>query len=139
MKIKVSKEIMDYWDCYKSKFNPKGRCTESNILGHVLHWTIPKEVLWLYATNNEEDYEGSQTQIGIKKDGTVVWGFFSHCSCYGYEEYEGEFEELKEDNLIHTEKYYEMKNVDKEILKILKERLKQISKIGLKEDGEAEK
>ena len=141
MELKIPKKIVEYWSSYKHKFNPKGKYEwnpTSEILGNVLHWTLPEEVLWLYATNNSEGYDGSQTQIGVTKEGKVVWGYFSHCSCYGYEDYKGEFKELNEDNLIHTEKYYEMENIEKEVLVILKDRLKQISKIGLKDNLKSE-
>lgn len=142
MKIDIPKEIIECWGSYKHKFNPPKKNSwdaDLRILGSVLYWTIPEEVIWLYSTNNSEDgYDGSQTQIGVTKEGKVVWGFFSHCSCYDYESYEGEFKELSEDNLVHTEKYYHMENVNTDVLIILKDRLKQISEIGLK-DNEEEK
>jgi hypothetical protein len=137
MEIIIPKKIIECWSSYKNKFNKKSKNTwesSSDILVNNLYWVVPEEVIWLYATNNEEDYDDcSQTQIGVTKEGKIVWGFFSHCSCYGYEDYKGDFEELKEDNLIHTEKYYEMENVDKNVLKLLKDRLNEISKIGLKD------
>lgn len=136
MKLKIPEKITDYWGSYKHKFNPTPKnYYDENIFPIIgkLWWVIPEEVLWLYATYNEEGYDGSQTQFGIKKDGTIVWGFFSHCSCYGYEDYKGEFTELAEENMIHTKKTYELENVDFEVLEIIKKRIKDISKVGLKE------
>lgn len=132
MKIKIPKKIIDYWSSYKNKFNKNDYYKGDNPVIGNLYWIVPNEVIWIYTTNREEGYDGSQTQIGIKKDGTIVWGYFSHCSCYGYEEYGGEFEELSEDNLIHTEKYYEISDVPIDILKIIKNRIKEISKEELK-------
>lgn len=43
-------------------------------------------------TNNVEGYEGSQTQLGICKDGTIRWEYQSHCSCNSYEDSEGDGE-----------------------------------------------
>lgn len=41
-------------------------------------------LVWVYLTNNEEDYEGSQTYLGVRRDGTLVYEYQSHCSCDGY-------------------------------------------------------
>ena len=137
MKIKISKKISEYFSSYKSKFNRKNKYdwaseVDEPVIGQIW-WTVPDEVLWLYATNNSEGYEGSQTQIGIKKDGTLVWGYFSHCSCYNYSSYKGEVKELTEDNLIHTQKYYELEKIDIGAMDLIKKRIKQINKIGLKD------
>jgi len=136
MKIKIPKKITDYWESYKNKFNKVGDTYDDKLNPQPINklwWIVPEEVLWLYTTNNGEGYEGSQTQFGIKKDGTIVWGFFSHCSCYGYEDYRGEITELTDENEIHTRKTYELENVDENVLYVLKQRLKEISKIGLKD------
>lgn len=112
----------------KEKFNKRngefGSCDDFPIVGH-LWWTKPQTVLWIFATNNEEDYEGSQTQFGITEDGTVVWGFYSHCSCNYYSDYEGEFKELEEKDY----KQYELEKVPAEFLKIIKERLAEIERV----------
>lgn len=142
MKIKIPKKITDYWGSYKHKFNPTPKNSYDEIICPIigkLWWVVPQEVLWLYTTNNEEGYDGNQTQFGIKKDGTIVWGYFSHCSCYGYEDYRGEFTELTDDNIIHTKKTYELENVDFGVLEIMKKRLKEISKQGLKDTNEGVK
>ena len=136
MKIKIPKKITDYWESYKNKFNKVGDTYDDKLNPQPINklwWIVPEEVLWLYTTNNGEGYEGSQTQFGIKKDGTIVWGFFSHCSCYGYEDYRGEITELTDENEIHTRKTYELENVDENVLYVLKQGLKEISKIGLKD------
>ena len=136
MKIDIPKEIQDYFSSYKNKYNHKNKNSWEDSISLIvgkLWWTVPDEVLWLYSTNNEEGYEGSQTQFGIKKDGTVVWGYFSHCSCYGYEDYKGEITELNDENEIHTRKTYELKEVDQNLLIIIENKLKQISKLGLKD------
>jgi len=129
MKIKLSKKFVANFEKYKLEFNQFGKdiydIKEKSIVGK-LTWNKPVEILWLYSTSREEDYEGSQTQIGIKKDGTIVWGFFSHCSCYGYEDYEGDYKEFEDKE--ETFKSYEMEEVDKNILDIIKARIKEMSK-----------
>ena len=78
------------WLELKIMFNGlPGNTGQTTPFGHQ-HWNVPSDVLWLDYTSNEEGYDGSQTQIGIKQDGTIVWGYFSHCSCYGYEDYRGQ-------------------------------------------------
>ena len=52
------------------------------------HWDNPN-LLWLYITSSEEGYyEGSQSQIGLTKDGKLVYQFQSHCSYNSYEDNE---------------------------------------------------
>ena len=137
MKIKITKKIVDSWSSYKNKYNKPGKLSynaDSEILGHKLFWTCPDDVLWLYCTGNQESYEGNQTQFGVKIDGTIVWGYFSHCSCYGYEDCRGDYKKLDEENEIHSEKHYEMEGVDTGVLEIIKSRLKEVSKKGLKDN-----
>ncbi len=137
MKIKITKKITDYWSSIIGKYNKYGDhwdAKENPIIGK-LWWNVPADILWLYSTQNEEGYEGSQTQFGVRKDGTIVWGYFSHCSCYGYEDYKGEVSELNDENEIHTRKTYELEDVDTGVLLIMKQRLKEISKLGLKDDA----
>ena len=52
------------------------------------HWNNP-DLLFVFTTNNEEDYEGSQTQVGISRDGKLYWEYQSHCSCDDYEDSKG--------------------------------------------------
>ncbi len=61
-----------------------------------------------------------------------MWAYFSHCSCYGYGDYKGEINELSDKNDIHTQKMYELKEVYSGVLSIMKQRLTEISKMGLK-------
>ncbi len=131
MKIKINKKIIESWEMYINGFNRPRDSKENLIIGN-LWWTIPDDILWLYATQNDEGYDGSQTQFGVRKDGTIVWAYFSHCSCYGYEDYKGEVNELSDKNEIHTQKTYELKEVDSGVLAIMKQRLTEISKFGLK-------
>ena len=49
------------------------------------HWNNPN-LIWLLTTNNEEGWEGSQTQIGMTRDARLVWEYQSHCSCDSYED-----------------------------------------------------
>lgn len=49
-----------------------------------LHWQN-KNLLWVFLTDNEEGYEGSQTQLGLNREGKIMWEYQSHCSCNGYE------------------------------------------------------
>jgi hypothetical protein len=72
----------------------------------VFHWNNPN-LLWLFATQDEEDYEGSQTQIGLARDGKLKWEFQSHCSCNDYED----SSELGVDFPPTTMKSYELRTI----------------------------
>ncbi len=139
MKIKITKKMSEHWSSFIGKYNkPTGTTYGVGITAPIigdLWWTVPEDVFWLYSTQNDEGYEGSQTQFGVKQDGTIVWGFFSHCSCYGYEDYDGEVNNLTDENEVHTRKTYKLNDVDNGVLLIMKQRLKEISKLGLKDDA----
>jgi hypothetical protein len=80
MKLKLSKKFINNFEKIKLMYNgdiSKSYYDWASIdLPIELTWGIPQEVIWLYSTSNEEGYEGSQTQIGIDKEGKVMWGYF---------------------------------------------------------------
>jgi hypothetical protein len=130
MKIEIPKIVYKHFEKVKSEFNPvSGNNYDSEVdapvMGH-LWWTKPQGVLWLYATDGEEGYDGSQSQFGVKKNGIVVWAFFSHCSCFGYNDYDGEISAF---NARTTLKSYECDEVDTDFINIMKNRLELIAKI----------
>ena len=51
-----------------------------------IQWENPL-LLWILVTgdDNEDSYSGSTTQVGLSKDGRILWEYQSHCSCDGYE------------------------------------------------------
>jgi hypothetical protein len=103
---------VEQWKQLKAKTSPDKRESYSTSFTHplgVAHWDNPN-LLWLYITSNEESYEGSQTQIGLTRDGKLRWEFQSHCSCDGYEDSAGNGEEMPED----SKKSYEFMEVPKE-------------------------
>lgn len=129
MKLEVNNQMRKEWDNLKSRFNDfpqnKDNYNIKSELKWKFWWTNPQEVLWLWATDNEEDYEGSQTQFGVTKDGTVVWAFFSHNSCFYYDEYEGNSKKFDK----HDFKSYELEEVPKNILIKLKKRIELVKNI----------
>lgn len=114
--INLQKETSDYiatllerWDEIKSKTIPKGEQSSyssefDGVLGHI--WWDNPNILWLLITENEEGYEGSQTQIGLTKDGRIMWEYQSHCSCNGYENSHEHGEELD-----WSKKTYELNSI----------------------------
>lgn len=131
MKLELTKEKLKYlqenFESIKNKYNngpsENGYPEADTPFGHIWFYK-PDNVLWLYYTENTEDYEGSQTQIGIKSDGTIVWGYFSHCSCYGYEDYNGEVQEFVGNP--DSFKMYEMEGVESDVLKRLNDNFNKI-------------
>lgn len=136
MKINLAIEITEYFSSYVSKYNKAGSeswdVSCSNDVTGDLYWIKPDDVLWLHSVGEEEAYEGSQTQFGVKQDGTIVWGYFSHCSCYGYEDYSGEYT-VYEETEHQSQKVYELDKVEKDILIILKAKLDRMLGIGIKD------
>jgi len=55
-----------------------------SIIGRV--WWNNPHLVWILVSSKEEDYEGSQTQVGVDKDGNLRWEYQSHCSCNSYED-----------------------------------------------------
>lgn len=89
---KLIKKAVKNWEALRKDFSKPTSSsyvadTESKI--GILHWDNPN-LLWVLITNNDEGYEGSQTQIGLAKDGRLMWEYQSHCSCNGYEHSSGE-------------------------------------------------
>ncbi|MDD3906487.1 MAG: hypothetical protein PHS46_08225 [Candidatus Omnitrophica bacterium] len=119
---KLPKLRLNFYEA-KAIYNNNTDC-ELPVVGR-LYWVKPEKVLWLYSTSNEESYEGHQTQFGIDINGVVWWGYFSHCSCYSYDEYDGSVKEFVPEDF----KCYELTEVAPDILLILAERIKKLNKV----------
>lgn len=101
------KKILPKWEKIQlAFFQPKEKSWEDmeTPIG-TLYWANPN-ILFLLTTHNEESYEGSQTQIGLSKDGRLMWEYQSHCSCNGYETSHDHGKELEV-----TKKTYELNDV----------------------------
>lgn len=101
------KKILPKWEKIQlAFFQPKVNSWEDmkTPIGN-LYWANPN-ILFLITTSNEEGYEGSQTQIGLSKDGRLMWEYQSHCSCNGYETSHEHGKELEV-----TKKTYELNDV----------------------------
>lgn len=77
------------------------------------YWDNPN-LAWVYVAGSEEGYEGSQTQLGISRDGKIKWSYQSHCSCNDYEDEN----EIGED-FPTTEKNYELDRIPEDWEKIV--------------------
>lgn len=101
------KKILPKWEkIQRAFFNPPENSWDDikTPIGN-LYWLNPN-ILFLVTTNNEEGYDGRQTQIGLSKDGRIMWEYQSHCSCNGYELSHEHGEELEV-----TKKTYELESV----------------------------
>jgi len=80
-------KLVKNWDAIRASFiiskEDYGSQAETKI-GRIW-WDNPK-LIWILSTKKEEDYEGSQSQVGVAKDGTLRWEYQSHCSCDDYED-----------------------------------------------------
>ena len=128
--MKLPKLKMNFYEA-KAKFNksPDYRnytdISGNNPIIGTLFWTNPPNVLWLYATDNEEDYEGHQTQFGIDEQGNIYWAYYSHCSCNGYSDKDDTTNLFKEEDW----KCYELTDVSKEVFTIMADRIRKLNKV----------
>lgn len=125
---KLVSVIAKDWERFKKiQENPKFQGDGPNELG-IRVWWENSEMVWVFSTNNEEGYEGSQTMLGVTKEGKVYWSYQSHCSCNGYEA-ESDLTNSKQFTE-PTEKIYELQTVPEDwekaaivtILKLIEER-----------------
>lgn len=82
-------EVVKNWDKIKEENfpfkNSEEYCSEFESSIGKIWWNSP-HLVWIFATNKEESYEGSQSQVGVTKEGKLMWQYQSHCSCNGYED-----------------------------------------------------
>jgi len=109
----VIQNIIKNWDKIKKDYKPS-----------PLWWDNPN-IIWILVTDNEEDYEGSQEQYGIDKEGKLRYEYQSHCSCNSYEDGTS----IPEEFLLNTKKTFTINNVDEDIEKVLVEKMEEILKI----------
>lgn len=123
--MELAKETTDLISELKLNFEviKNKQIKDKELDGLHLWWDNPN-LIFVLITDEEEDYEGSQAQIGIAKDGSIRWEYQSHCSCNGYEDSN---DEGKEFLLELTKKSYELNSIPldweeqirKNILKLL--------------------
>lgn len=104
------KKFLDNWDKIKSEYKPEH-----------LWWDNPN-VIWLHVTDNEEDYEGSQEQYGIDKNGIYRYEYQSHCSCNNYED----SSHIPDEFTANTKKSFMLENVDTDLDKIFKDAINEL-------------
>lgn len=90
---KSVKKLVRNWERVRAYFSQLPKKEDwlndrESVIGH-LWWDNP-DLVWVLITDKEESYEGSQAQIGITKDGRIMWEYQSHCSCNSYEDSTGE-------------------------------------------------
>ncbi|MDQ3816094.1 MAG: hypothetical protein M3362_00200 [Acidobacteriota bacterium] len=89
------KEVIKNWDYYKSKevkskeFEFSDNTDVRTVFGDTTAWDNPN-LLWLLASINDGGWEGYGSQVGLTKDGRIVWEYQSHCSCDGFGDTSGE-------------------------------------------------
>lgn len=80
------KKVCKNWDKYKAKEVKDGGygSTEVKTLnGTTTSWDN-ENLLWLMVNIDGGGYEESGNQVGLTKDGKIVWEYQSHCSCDGF-------------------------------------------------------
>lgn len=78
-------KVVRNWQSIRDQFVEKRKNSwddHKSIIG-TLWWDNPN-LVWILVTDAEEGYEGSQSQVGVDKEGNLRWEFQSHCSCNSY-------------------------------------------------------
>ncbi len=87
---KVSKSF----DLYKSLEAKESFCyqygatTVTTLFGDKTHWDNPN-LLWVMVNVDGGGYEEYGNQVGVNRDGKLVWEYQSHCSCNEFEDSSG--------------------------------------------------
>jgi hypothetical protein len=90
------KYVIKHFDAIRERLNPISESDEDsnyrysgnqitmpNLNGQNLLWRTP-DVFWVNAYEYVESYEASAIQIGISREGKLVWESQGHCSCNGW-------------------------------------------------------
>lgn len=130
------KRVCKKWDFYKSKeeiINDKsgsdwGSSEVKTLNGYTTAWNNP-DLIWLLINIDGCCYEESGNQVGLSKNGKIVWEYQSHCSCNSFGDTKG-FEGHGELCLGCSEKpkSYELSRLPEDWEKIVKVNLEEILK-----------
>lgn len=91
---KLIKEVCKNWDAYKAletkekDYDSASYTYVTTLAGDRTEWDNP-DLLWLLSYSEDGGYDGSGVQVGISKDGRIIWEYQSHCSCNSFEDSEG--------------------------------------------------
>lgn len=132
---KLIARVCKKWDLYKSKekgqkpYNTSDYTEVKTLNGYTTSWENPN-LLWLLVNIEGGGYEASGNQVGLTKDGKLVWEYQSHCSCDSFEDSKaphGDGELCL--GCEEKPKSYELNNLPNDWEKIIKVNLEEILKI----------
>lgn len=84
-------KVCENWAMYKAKetkTDDYGTTLVKTLNGYTTAWENPN-LLWLLVEIEDGSYDGSGCQVGLSKEGKLVWEYQSHCSCNGFEDTDG--------------------------------------------------
>lgn len=130
---KLIKRVCKKWDFYKSKEEKSKESysdyTEVKTLnGYTTAWENPN-LLWLLVNIDGGGYDGYGTQIGLTKDGRIMWEYQSHCSCNTFADSSNHGDGELCLGCDKDPKRYELNSVPAEWEKLVKVNLEEILKI----------
>lgn len=128
------KKVCEKWDFYKSKevgskeYDTASYTNIKTLNGYDTAWDNPN-LLWLMVEISDGSYDGSGTQVGLTKDGRIMWEYQSHCSCDCFKDstLHGDGELCL--GCIKDPKSYELQRLSDDWKKIVKVNLEEILKI----------
>lgn len=132
MKIQeLISKVCKKWDYYKSKEEKTdnyGTTTVKTLNGYTTSWDN-SNLLWLMVNIEGSFYEEWGNQVGLTKNGKIVWEYQSHCSCDDF----GDTSSTHGDGELclgcdEKPKSYELLELPKDWEKIVKANLEEILK-----------
>ena len=84
-------EVLKNWGNYKTQEEDVSEpyaeeyTRKKTVWGGITEWDNPN-VLWLLLEHENGGYDGSGNQVGLTREGKIVWEYQSHCSCYGFQD-----------------------------------------------------
>lgn len=134
---KLIKKVCKKWDFYKSKEvivtdnagSDWGSSEVKTLNGYTTSWNN-KNLIWLMVNVDGSGYDESGNQVGLSRDGKIVWEYQSHCSCNSF----GDTSKTHGDGELclgceEKPKSYQLSQLPEEWEKIVKVNLEEIVKL----------
>ena len=127
-------KVCKNWESYKAleqkrkKYAGSDYTNVTTLASDTTDWDNPS-LLWLLAYSEDGGYKGSAIQVGITKDGRIMWEYQSHCSCNYFRDSQGEGHDELCVGCDEKPKSYELNMLPKDWEKIALVNLQEILKL----------
>jgi len=124
---KLLDKVVKKWDAARALFTAAPKPHEYSVARETpigtIEWDNPN-VVWLLVAIDSSSYEGSGSQIGLTKDGRLVWEY--HCSCDDFEDSDHALSSDFLQDIKDTKKSFELNSVPLDWEEQIRENAKKI-------------